>query len=1824
MTLSTGNITGRVVKSETDKWGRWTSQTFRGLNQLKLTIISAYQVGTTDPEKGAITAAVQQRNLLMLTNDPLNDPRKAFKRDLSQFIQEKRSQGDEIILVGDFNEKLGEPNNGIEIIAGETGLINMMSYKHPTRPPATYARGSHCIDYGFATPHVVQALSNCGYEAFNARYSTDHRSYFFDFNTVQLFGRPTSVLVAPSQRILQSTNVKQVTKYIKEKYDYLCRCNAFARAQRLTLPGNRHQFAERLDKDMLQASLYAEKQTKRYGAPAWSIALDQARKRVTILKKCLSMIRTRLDLTSTVETSNGMLNEPMELPRTKRECCLRLREAKAKVKEIVNASYAQRDKERKQRIMQLEISGGVSEAKQARILRRLQKAEQLKSLMATIRNARTSGTRQGVTSIEIPEHPEDDPKTCTEWRIIDVPTEVVRQLQKRNQKHFGQAHGTPFTVPPLATELGFCGDQPGTAAILEGRFDSTSYGENVQLLLRHLQQIDEIAQHPNYPTIGESDFIGKLQAWRENTTTSPSGLHLGHYKALIARHQYSDDDPEMESDGQSCRDEWNHMQQALRTFHLQLINYALERGYSYSRWQSIINTILFKEENNIRIHRTRVIHIYEADYNLVLSLKWRIAVYQAEALKVLNEGQYGSRPRRNAIDPVMIEEMQLEISRLSRRMFIQVNYDATACYDRIIPNLAMLASQKFGVHPMVTKCNATTLQKAKYKVRTELGISEEAYSHCLEDPIYGIGQGAGNSSNHWGFITSAAYDAYDTKATPATYQHPDRTNVTKVSIVGFVDDNNGQANKFDGPQNTEELQWLVEKSQENARLWAGLLEATGGALELSKCSYHIVFWKFSMQGAPILTNTSSEVQPIEVMDPYTNSCQPLQYLSPYTAHKTLGYYKEPAGIQKAQFDKLLEKSDGITSFLWKTPLNRIEAWTYYTSCYLPSICYPLTGSYMSQAQLDKIQRKAMSIIIPRCGYNRTTHRAIIYGPREMGGAGFRHLHVEQGVQQTLYFLRQWRLDSHVGRLLKCAIAWLQVSVGVSYPVLEYPSRPLPHIESLWIASMRQFLAHTDTAIQLDDPCLPPVQREHDIYIMDMILNCNHYTPNEIKKLNYCRLYANITLLSDCTTPCGTKFDMKKADGQPTLTSSRSHHLAIHQEKPSAKEWKQWQRAWLLWCDLQGNLRTPLGKWLVPPSQQRQQHFAYARNNILWIRQEDENNYVEFQQFAVDEGYLDMQRTVAITDIPSEAVPVEVNYNEDTTTWSCTSPPQWHNAFRRPPTPALNTFVDLVRSLSPWEQELLQHTEYTAEPYDLCCDLQPHLRAVSDGSVRCETQGAFGWAMRNEHGVSVATGMGPARGGGTITSYRAEAYGLLALMRFLIRMAEFTEMQQPWIGRIATDSLSLLDTLRGKDDTRMERERDEPINLSGSKVELNCISADWDVLIEIQDALTKLPQICLQHVKGHQDRHRAYQNLDQLGQLNVDADERAGVYQDRFGATRPIVLMMPKTKAHLIGQTGTVTGKYAAYLRRTATTPTLHQYLMAKYTWSEAVVTSINWDAHRSALKRFTKKRAHFTKLVFDILPTNSLLNKFDNGRRKCPSCSCLKEDRDHTILKCRSTGRVTWRINFMDSIAEFCRTTQTDSELQTLLRTSLEMWFSDFETEPLLQTHQFSPRLHRLIQQQNQIGWRQMFNGRFGSEWSKVQNDAYSRRPQHGDTQIKRTGAKWQTQLIVHIWTQWELAWSDRNNALHGHNLSTQNTAIRREVRRQLEVIYQNRQMMEPSVQELLLENPMEHDQQQLTTTRNWLAVHGPVFRESIRRVRNRAIQNVRSIRSYFTPTVGG
>lgn len=269
---------------------------------------------------------------------------------------------------------------------------------------------------------------------------------------------------------------------------------------------------------------------------------------------------------------------------------------------------------------------------------------------------------------------------------------------------------------------------------MEGQYDYSTTSQATSLLLTFLQR-RTIATLDG--TITQDQVVQKLKNWKESTTTSPSGLHLGHYHCSWR-------DPRMSLED-TARDEIIHQQKQFLRATVSLLNYALKFGHTHTRWTKIVNIMLQKDPGHPRIHRLRVIHIYEADYNLLLAVKWRQALHYAEDHKLLNSGLYGSRPGRLAQDPALMELLQNEIYRMSMKLRVNFDLDATSCYDRILTSVAVLSSRRVGMSPNVTHVNACTLEKAKYYLKTQLGTSERGYSHSSHTPIHGTGQGSWNS-----------------------------------------------------------------------------------------------------------------------------------------------------------------------------------------------------------------------------------------------------------------------------------------------------------------------------------------------------------------------------------------------------------------------------------------------------------------------------------------------------------------------------------------------------------------------------------------------------------------------------------------------------------------------------------------------------------------------------------------------------------------------------------------------------------------------------------------------------------------------------------------------------------------------------------------------------------------------------------------------------------------------------------------------------------------------------------------------------------------------
>jgi hypothetical protein len=82
-------------------------------------------------------------------------------------------------------------------------------------------------------------------------------------------------------------------------------------------------------------------------------------------------------------------------------------------------------------------------------------------------------------------------------------------------------------------------------------------------------------------------MMDKYKYWPESTTTSPSGRHLGHYRALLSNICH---------DKNSKKEEVERQPAALVSVHHAMISFALNHSHSFSLWQKVINVIIEKEQ----------------------------------------------------------------------------------------------------------------------------------------------------------------------------------------------------------------------------------------------------------------------------------------------------------------------------------------------------------------------------------------------------------------------------------------------------------------------------------------------------------------------------------------------------------------------------------------------------------------------------------------------------------------------------------------------------------------------------------------------------------------------------------------------------------------------------------------------------------------------------------------------------------------------------------------------------------------------------------------------------------------------------------------------------------------------------------------------------------------------------------------------------------------------------------------------------------------------------------------------------------------------------
>jgi len=1790
--------TTTYVKDTTkDRMGRWVSTRYTSGTGTSLTVIGAYQV-CQHQRTGKMTAATQQINILTEENVQQGlftrlNPREAFIRDITAFIQQRQQEGDLILVGGDFNEEM-EDESGMSAIAERCRLVDIFGMKfETTKFPTTYKRGSKRLDYILASPEVVETIVSSGYDPFDYRgITTDHRGMFVDLDATKLFGNKPIPLATKIQRDFKATDPQAVTTYIETKWQEMTNHNLMERLQFLeTTRIANHELVERFDRDMSRAAIIATKQIKQSRRHPWSPKLAKAWALIHFQKMVLSQIRNPgISIQPSIDNwrkrHSGM---PTTEPQTLDEAKQAVKDAYAHLKQIRQEAAQHRQKFLD---MKAELYATFQDLKKEKIIERMKNAESLHNAYTKLRRIRQTETGYGLSAVQIPVDSTQDPKECPKddeyWTTIRDPQQIESLLIKRNQQHFGQAHGTPLTVPRIWNNLTYDGTGQLTVDILNGTYSDKYLTSTSQLFVDHMAAR---TTHLCKDTMNADEFLGKLRNWRETTTTSPSGLHLGHYHALW---KPSDIDKTVPG----ALDRFEAKRKELIRAHLALINYAIKFNYPLQRWRKVVNIMLEKDIGQPKIHRLRVIHIYEADYNMMLAVKWREALQFAEDNNLLNKSAYGSRPARSAHDPVLMEVWRNGIYRTSMKSGVNQDLDATACYDRILPPVANICSQRIGVHPKVAAVNCRTLEKARFYLKTNLGVSENSYQHEPATPIYGTGQGSGNSPHLWCFISSALYDAYESKANGATFKSFDGKDEINMGIVGFVDDCTQMVNDFSAHPQPDEVQ-LIRMMTHDSQLWNDLLWTTGGSLELPKCSFQLIRTNWSPKGEPFLQG-GADAPALEVHNAAHDIN--IQQTGNYTSRKTLGVHLNPSGKMKTQLAVLKTKSEKFQLCVRANILTRREAIMFFHGIFLPSITYPMAATSFTEEECSQIEGNFLKALLPAAGYGRSMAKAIRQAPVEWGGAGFRPLYGEQMVATITTAMKHIRADTPAGKMLLMNLTWSQAYAGISTPLWKDPTAKCPTVPNQWIMGVRLALKRIEGCLELEIPTVWPRQRENDWFIMDRVMQQTNLKQADVNSINACRRYLQCITAADVCNPAGTCIQSHFYTGDIVVAREDVNGEMFNQAKPGIEAWKAWKRFWK--SQTRQNNRTlliPLRSWIVQAKQCRiKPDWALHPWTLQLQCRRSDGTYTTLHQTGNLYMWKESNHNGSVPiGYPVQAFDLGQCYRV-----------QHNYRVAMSEEPLDESWEAYLSSLDEWEREMLSCVTFSGNPEDIMrCINSSQIYAASDGSVLEQISGSFGLViatLSDSQRILTARGAAP---GYKPSSFRAEAYGALAVIRTLRRLSLFTGIEwstglQHWI-----DNDALIKRLQSE---TLKKYKDPSATLH----------PDWDVIQQFVHTWREFDldpeRYSFEWIKSHQDDHAAKAQLPLEAQLNCEADRMAAIYQELDFGHRQLVPMIKGTKCHLTIQGATITGGYKWAIRQALTLPAYFIYLRGRFDWTDEVLESIDWDSFKRIIRKYRNRQATVVKHIHGFAPTGKYANRYDKHQpAACPACGFEVECNDH-LLSCSTASRVNFRDQTKQKLVKAMKSTlASDPILWHIIWRGMESVFSE-STEGVTKTD-FPDQYRTLIDQQNQIGWIHVFRGRWSVEWQKAHESWAIMNPHQC---IKRKGKDWISDLGGKLLGAWIDLWTLRNDERHSKTVQDRETTMKAIVRSQMDEIYSYRDRLCPVDKDLIphvdVDTHME-EASSLEALQDWCIDTYQAVLASVRQATLLGVQRNGRIEDYFS-----
>ena len=674
------------------------------------------------------------------------------------------------------------------------------------------------------------------------------------------------------------------------------------------------------------------------------------------------------------------------------------------------------------------------------------------------------------------------------------------------------------------------------------------------------------------------------------------------------------------------------------------------------------------------------------------------------------------------------------------------------------------------------------------------------------------------------------------------------------------------------------------------------------------------------------------------------------------------------------------------------------------------------------------------------------------------------------------FISLWRTDNYVSTVLVVALAWYQFHSGMSYPLLQYPNRKAPPSDARWLPRLREYLADIGGSIRLDNPQILPLLRTNDRAIMDVAIQVTQ-DEDHLRRINHCRLYINAFSIADITNVNGDRLDERYFEGDERIPLIASQ-VTIYQGKPDPTSWYRWDEFLCRISDRRGKLLQPLGEWLVAGNSIRRRHDHYLETKTDCTYSYESSTGTWLRRTRMPTVTDDLDQRLYGDPVATEWEPTATAYPIDAAFDDTTLQTMHPDVILPPTVPTARNFQAFCKQKTGKHWYLLKHVEYKASPFVLATMLNEDGRVfnldielggssailgVSDGS-EAKKHMTYGWSLRNSRQEQLITCSGSPPGEGQ--SHRAEANGMLSMVWFLSLLQEFTKIPITVPLHLYTDNSGLIKRIN----ERNQWKHNYPSTT---------LLSDWDLVEEICRLMKTLKTFTINHVRGHMDKKKSYEQCSNQEQMNIDADELADKHRKRHGvAIQPQVPLFETTKCHLDIKGKTITNHFRSNIRKATSLPAYLQGI--EETWKNRFkMTDCDLEVFRKHQSKPDEKSMFNFKFVHRCLPTQKQKSYHEPCDDKCPLCGEV-DDHNHFLL-CTHESVKPLRTTFVSSLRQTICQQTSNYELQTLVVESVSAWLHQ---EPM-QPPNTEP-LRSVYLAQEKIGWDAFLRGFFSAEWNAL------------------------------------------------------------------------------------------------------------------------------------------